>query len=104
MRSKNITKPYQKPKTDKNDGDETIRILDDIAVLEPGKNVQIAAKKVSEKHKKIREANAKKRFKLPGEVAVGDTIETEDGEKTEVFVPPSKISSQKASQKSKRKV
>ena len=27
------------------DKDETIQILDDIAVLEPGKNTQIAAKK-----------------------------------------------------------
>ena len=45
------------------DGDETIRILDDIAALEPGKNAQIAAKKISQKYKKIGEANAKKRFK-----------------------------------------
>ena len=31
--------------TETGDNDETIKILDDIAVLEPGKNVQIAAKK-----------------------------------------------------------
>ena len=35
------------------DKDETIQILDDIAVLEPGKNAQIAAKKISEKYKLI---------------------------------------------------
>ena len=39
---------------------ETIKILDDIAKLEPGKNAQLAAKKISEKHKKLRKANAKK--------------------------------------------
>ena len=39
---------------------ETIKILDDIATLEPGKNAQLAAKRISEKYKKIREANAKK--------------------------------------------
>ena len=103
MKDKNIRKPYLRPKTDKNDGDETIKILDDIAVLEPGKNAQIAAKKISEKHKEIREAKAKKRFKLPGEVAVGDTIETKDGDKIEIVVPPSKISSQKAAKKIKDK-
>ena len=52
MKDKNVRKPYVRPKKDKNDGDETIRILDDIAVLEPGKNAQIAAKKISEKYKK----------------------------------------------------
>ena len=103
MKDKNVRKPYLRPKTDKNDGDETIKILDDIAVLEPGKNAQIAAKKISEKHKEIREAKAKKRFKLPGEVAVGDTIETKDGDKIEIVVPPSKISSQKAAKKIKDK-
>ena len=39
---------------------ETIKILDIIATLEPGKNAQLAAKKI-EKYKKIREANAKKK-------------------------------------------
>ena len=31
------------------DKDEAIKFLDDIAVLEPGKNAQITAKKISEK-------------------------------------------------------
>ena len=39
---------------------ETIKLLDDIATLKPGKNAQLAAKKISEKYKKLREANAKK--------------------------------------------
>ena len=103
MKDKNIRKPYLRPKTDKNDGDETIKILDDIAVLQPGKNAQIAAKKISEKHKEIREAKTKKRFNLPGEEAVGDTIETKDRDKIEIVVPPSKISSQKAAKKIKDK-
>lgn len=33
------------------DRSKTIEILDDIATLEPGKNAQIAAKKISEKYK-----------------------------------------------------
>ena len=41
--------------------DEDINTLDTIAKLEPGKNAQISAKKISEKYKKIR---AKKRFLL----------------------------------------
>ena len=84
-------------------GDKTTRILDDIAVFEPGKNAQIAAKKVSQKYKKIREANAKKRYKIRGEMAVGDTIETDQGKKINVILPPSKISSLKAAKKIKKK-
>ena len=45
-RNKNIRKPYKKMVDINNtDEDETIQILDDIAILEPGKNAQIAAKK-----------------------------------------------------------
>ena len=39
------------PKTG-NDLTGTVNILDDIASLQPGKNAQIAAKKISEKYKK----------------------------------------------------
>ena len=47
---------------------DTIETLEDIASLQPGKNAQLAAKKISEKYKKAREANKKKnKFKLPGE-------------------------------------
>ena len=60
-RNKNIRKPYKKMvETNNTDKDETIQILDDIAILEPGKNAQIAAKKISEKYRLIRQANAKK--------------------------------------------
>ena len=38
---------------------ETIKILEDIANLEPEKNAQLVAKKVSEKYKKMREELAK---------------------------------------------
>ena len=48
---------------------EILKVLVDIAALEPGKNAQLAAKKISEKYKKIREATARKnRYKLPGEI------------------------------------
>ena len=46
--------------TNNTDKDQTIQILDDITILEPGKNAQIAAKKISEKYRLIRQANAKK--------------------------------------------
>ena len=39
---------------------ETINILEGIATLAPGKNTQLAAKKISEKYKKLRETNARK--------------------------------------------
>ena len=39
---------------------ETMKILNEIAALEPGKNAQLAAKKLSQKYKKLREANARK--------------------------------------------
>ena len=45
---------------------ETIETLEDVATLKPGKNAQIVAKKISEKHKKIREAKKRKtKFKFP---------------------------------------
>ena len=60
---------------------ETIKILKDIATLEPGKNGQLAAKKISEKYEKLREANArKKKYKIPGEIVTIKTVETPDDE------------------------
>ena len=62
------------------DSTKTIKILEDIANLEPGKNAQLAAKKISEKHKKIREANARKRkYKIPGEIVRIEEVETPQG-------------------------
>ena len=81
--------------TNNTDKDETIQILDDIAILEPGKNAQIAAKKISKKYGLIRQANAKKKFKLLGEIVTFETIKTPQGDvKVHVSVP--KNSSQKA--------
>ena len=90
------------PDTDNKDKDETIQILDDIAILEPGKNAQIAAKKISEKYRLIRQENAKKKFKLPGEIVTIETIKTPQGDvKVPVSVP--KKSSQKAAKRIKDK-
>ena len=60
---------------------EILKVLVDIAALEPGKNAQLAAKKRSEKYKKIREATARKnRYKLPGEIVRIEKVETNQGE------------------------
>ena len=60
---------------------ETINILEDTATLEPGKNAQLAAKKISEKYEKLRVANARKRkYKIPGEIVTIETVETPQGE------------------------
>ena len=60
--------------------------------------------KKSQKYKKIRKADAKKRFKLPGEIAVGNTIKTKNGGWVEITVkPPKKISSQKVAKKIKER-
>ena len=49
------------------DRTDTIDTLEDIAILQPGKSAQLAGKKLSEKYKKIREANRRKNtLKLPG--------------------------------------
>ena len=95
IRNKNVRKPYLKTKKDKGSTNESIKVLEDIAVLEPGKNAQIAAKEINEKYKK--------KSKLPGEIAVGDVIETTDGEKIKIIAPRSNISSLRASKKIKEK-
>ena len=80
---------------------ETIRILDDIATLEPGKNAQLAAEKISKKYKKLREANARKRkYKLPGEIVTIETVETPQGEvKVPVSIEKPKTSDKEAAKK-----
>ena len=86
VRKNKTRKPYvSKEKTQDMPKDsettETIRILDNIATLEPGKNAQFTAKKISKKYKKLREANARKRkYKLPGEIVTIETVETPQGE------------------------
>ena len=62
------------------DSTETIKILEDIVNLEPGKNAQLAAKKISEKHKKMREANTRKqKYEIPGEIVRIEEVETPQG-------------------------
>ena len=80
---------------------ETIRILDDIPTLEPGKIAQLAAKKNSKKYKKLREPNAKKRkYKLPGEIVTIKTVETPQGEvKVPVSIKKPKRSGKEAAKK-----
>ena len=63
------------------DNTDTIETLEDIVSLEPGKSAQLTAKKISEKYKKIREANKRKnKFKLPGEIVKIETVETSQGD------------------------
>ena len=51
------------------DTTDTIETLEDIANLQPGKNAQLAAKKISKKYREMREALAKKKeFKILGEI------------------------------------
>ena len=81
---------------------ETIEILDDIAALEPGKNAQIAAKKISEKYKKIREAKKRRKYKLLGEIVQIQVEETPQGKgRIPVSVPPpgSNVSEPKTAKK-----
>ena len=77
---------------------ETIKILDDIATLEPEKIAQLAAKRISEKYKKLREANAwKKKYKKPGEIVRIETVETPQGKvKVPVSIEKPKESGKKA--------
>ena len=67
--------------------------LDTIAKLEPGKNAQIAAKKISEKYKKIR---AKKRkivlLEEPVEIVVLSKRKRKDVLKTNTYIAAKKIS------------
>lgn len=59
---------------------DTKETLEDIASLQPSKNAQLAAKKISEKDKKIREAKKRKNiFRLPGEILRVETVETPRG-------------------------
>ena len=49
--------------------------------LESGKNAQLTARKISEKYKKLREANARKqKYKIPGEIVRIEKVETDHGE------------------------
>ena len=80
---------------------EIIKVLDDIATLEPGKNAQLAAKKISEKYKKIREESARKsKYKIPGEIVRIEKVETHQREvKVPVSIEKPKGSGKEAAKK-----
>ena len=84
---------------------DTIKTLDDIATLQPGKNAQLAAKKISEKYKKMREAKKRKnKFKLPGDIVKIETMDTPQGEvKVPVSLQKRKVSSLKTAKKITKK-
>ena len=70
-----LEEPTNAEDLDRTDTKET---LEDIASLQPSKNAQLAAKKISKKYQKIREVNKRKnKFKLPGEI---ETVETSQGD------------------------
>ena len=68
-------------------------MLEEISNLNPGKNAQIATKKISEKYKKIRDA---KKYKIPGEIVKIEEVETPEGK---IKVPVSIEKSKKAAKK-----
>ena len=72
-------------------------MLEEISSLNPGKNAQIAAKKISEKYKKIRDA---KKYKIPGEIVKIEEVETPEGK---IKVPVSIEKSKKAAKKIMKK-
>ena len=65
------------------------------------KNAPLAAKKISEKYKKLREANARKqKYKIPGEIVRIEKVETNQGEvKVPVSIEKPKRSGKVAAKK-----
>ena len=65
------------------------------------KNAPLAAKKISEKYKKLREANARKqKYKIPGEIVRIEKVETNQGEvKVPVSIEKPKRSGKEAAKK-----
>ena len=85
--------------------EDPINTLDTIAELQPGKNAQITAKKISESYKKMREAKkCKKMFKLPGEIVPSAPVVTPQAD---VVIPApvvtSKVSARWAADKIRQK-
>ena len=80
---------------------EIIKVLNDITTLEPGKNAQLAAKKISNKYKKVREATARKnKYKIPGEIVRIEKVETDQAEvKVPVSIEKLKGSGKEAAKK-----
>ena len=84
---------------------DTIETLDDILTLQPDKNAQLAAKKISEKYKKMRGAkNRKNKVRLPGKIVKIETIEIPQGKvKVPVSIPKPKVSNIKTVKKITKK-
>ena len=105
LKNKKTKKSYIKKETDETPKDtettKILKVLDDIVTLEPGKNAQLAAKKISEKYKKISEATARKdRCKLPEEIVRIEKVETDQGEvKVPVSIEKPKRSGKEAAKK-----
>ena len=103
IRKNKAKKPYLFEKNIPKDleTNETIQLLDEISTLEPGKNAQLAVKKISEKYKKLREANARKqKYKIPGEIVRIEKVETNQGEvKVPVSIEKPKRSGKVAAKK-----
>ena len=85
-------------KENKSKTDDVSNILDEIALLQPGKNAQIAANKISEKYKKMREALAsKKKYKIPGEIVTFEDVKIDQGTiKVPVSIGKPKMSGKEA--------
>ena len=88
--------PYSSTGNNNDNTDGTLKILEDIVVLEPGKKAQIAAKKIREKYKKIRE-NKK--------VAVPPTkVQINEPEKITKTEPPATVQSKVSTIKTANKI
>ena len=96
---------YKDPETT-DETDQTIKLLEEISTLELGKKAQLAAKKISEKYKKLREANAKKwKYKIPGEIVRIEKVETGQGEvKVPVSIEKPKKPGKETAKKIKNKI
>ena len=90
VRNISLTEPTNAEDVDRAD---TIETLDGIASLQPGKSAQLATKKISQKYKKMREANRRKNiFKLSGEIV---KIVTQETPQRNVEVPISMLNTSK---------
>ena len=87
------------------DRKDIINTLEDIAVLQPGKNAQLAVKKISEEYQKIRQAQRKKNiFRIPSKIVRVETVETLLGNvKVPVSIPKSNVSACCTADKIKQK-
>ena len=80
-----------------NETTKILKVLDDLATLAPGKNAQLAAKKINEKYKENKRLRPRKTDKLPGKIVKIGTIEKPQGQlKVPVSIEKSTRSHNKA--------